>query len=86
MLWMQQFPLAYTRSDAQLPEGFYVNDAYHKPAINYYPFCCPSCLAATMSPPSTLMDWMEYDEPKTLAKQNCRSVSKALTGYSLSMT
>jgi hypothetical protein len=23
----------------------------------------------------------DYDEPKTLVKQNCRSVSKAVTGY-----
>ncbi|MDG1531156.1 MAG: hypothetical protein P8Q99_07355, partial [Paracoccaceae bacterium] len=28
----------------------------------------------------------DYDEPKTLTKQKCRSVSKAVTGYKLHFT
>jgi hypothetical protein len=45
-----------------------------------------TCLSADPFGPVLVLisyPFTDYDEPKTLVKQNCRSVSKAMTGYKL---
>ena len=46
-----------------------------------------TCLSADPFGPVFVLisyPFKDYDEPKTLAKQNCQSVSKAVTGYNTS--